>query len=98
MKLYMGNIPFRATEEEIRNWFGNSGVTVDVVTIIRDRMTSEPRGFGFVEINDEAQANLALRVCNGIEMMGRTIVINEAHPVGSGGSHPKVNAAPRSRW
>jgi RNA recognition motif-containing protein len=105
MKLYMGNLPFRATEEDIQEWFHNSGITADVVTIIRDRMTTEPRGFGFVEINDEAQANTALRVCNGMEMMGRTIVINEAHPVGSGNAGgmrgnrgSKTNTAPRGRW
>ncbi|MCL4851971.1 MAG: RNA-binding protein, partial [Bryobacteraceae bacterium] len=68
MKLYVGNLPFQANETDLQEWFAQSGVTVDSVTIIRDRFSGDPRGFGFVEIEDPAQANLAIRVCNGKDM------------------------------
>ncbi len=85
MKLYVGNLPFQANETDLQEWFAQSGVTVDSVTIIRDRFSGDPRGFGFVEIEDPAQANLAIRVCNGKDMHGRNLVVNEARPMTGGG-------------
>jgi cold-inducible RNA-binding protein len=85
MKLYVGNLSFRATEEDLQSWFVQSGIAVDSVSIIRDRVSGDPRGFGFAEINDDAVAEQAVRQCNGKEMMGRNLVINEARPAGGGG-------------
>ncbi len=86
MKLYIGNLPFQSTEDDLQNWFAQSGIIVDSVNLIRDRFSGEPRGFGFVEINNNEQADMAIRMCNGKEMMGRNLVINEARPAGTGGA------------
>lgn len=52
----MGNVPFQATEEELGNWFKQAGVTSANVTLVRDRFTGQPRGFGFVEMNNDDDA------------------------------------------
>ena len=85
MKLYVGNLPFQATETDIQDWFAQSGVTVDSINIMRDRFSGEPRGFGFVEISNDEQAEVAIRVCNGKGMQGRNLVINEARPMAERG-------------
>ncbi len=73
-KLYVGNIPWKATEEDLKKLFSEFG-DVDNVRIITDRETGRSRGFGFVEMNDaeEAMSNL-----NDSEFMGRTLRVNEA--------------------
>ena len=81
MRLYVGNLPFKATEGDIQDFFAASGVAVDVVTVVRDKFTGEARGFGFVDINDNAAGDAAIQACNGREFMGRTLVINEARPM-----------------
>lgn len=72
-KLYVGNLPFSATEEDVKIFFASFG-TVKSVSIITDRETGRPRGFGFVEMEDAQQALAA----NGKEMSGRKLMINEA--------------------
>ena len=57
MKLFVGNLPYAATEADITDFFTQAGVTVDSVNVMRDRFTGEARGFGFVEINDDGAAN-----------------------------------------
>ena len=81
MKLFVGNLAYAATEADITDFFGQAGVTVDSVNVMRDRFTGEARGFGFVEINDDASANRAIETCNGRELMGRALVVNEARPM-----------------
>ena len=98
MKLYVGNLPFRATEEDIQSWFAQAGITVDNVSIIRDRFSSEPRGFGFIEVSDSTLAEQAIRTCNGQEMMGRNLVVNEARPAGSGGAGGLRGRGERATW
>ena len=98
MKLYVGNLPFRATEEDIQSWFAQAGVNVDSVSIIRDRFSSEPRGFGFIEVSDSALAEQAIRTCNGKEMMGRSLVVNEARPAGSGSGGNYRGRGERATW
>jgi len=93
MKLYVGNLPYQATEQDLQDWLANAGVAADTVTLVRDRMTGGARGFGFVEIHDQQAAEQAIRACNGREFMGRTLVINEARPPsqdrgGGGGRAP----------
>ena len=52
-KLYVGNLPFQATEQDISNWFKQAGANVANVTLVTDKFTGQPRGFGFVEINSD---------------------------------------------
>ncbi len=86
-KLYVGNLPFTATESDVRALFEKHG-DVSSVALINDRETGRPRGFGFVEMADATKAMAAL---NGFEMDGRTLMVNEAQDKprregGSGGS------------
>jgi RNA recognition motif-containing protein len=89
-KLFVGNLPYAANETDVQNFFADNGVTVDSVTVMRDRFTGQARGFGFVEINDDAAALRAVDACHGKDLMGRALVVNEARPMtareGSGGS------------
>jgi RNA recognition motif-containing protein len=92
MKLFVGNLPYAATEADLTDFFSQAGVTVDSVNVMRDRFTGEARGFGFVEINDDTAANRAVEACNGRDLMGRALVVNEARPMvpreGGGGGRP----------
>ncbi len=84
-KLYVGNLPFSATEDEISQLFGEHG-TVHSVALINDRETGRPRGFGFVEVVDDALQNM-IQALDGYEMAGRALRVNEAQdrPRGGGG-------------
>ena len=84
-KLYVGNLPFSATEIEINELFSKHG-TVNSVALINDRETGRPRGFGFVEMDDEG-ATAVIASLNGHTMDGRDLKINEAQdkPRGGGG-------------
>ncbi len=88
-KLYVGNLSFKATEEEIGALFAEIGVQPDSLTLLRDRFTGQPRGFGFAEIKDDAEAEKAIAALNGKDFLGRALVVNEARPQresgGSGG-------------
>ena len=84
-KLYIGNLPFQVNEEELSNWFVQAGVTPSNVTLIRDRFSGQPRGFGFVEINNDEEADRAVQALNGQDLMGRKVVVNEARPQREGG-------------
>jgi len=84
-KLYVGNLPFQASEEEIGEWFGQTGVTPSNITLIRDRFTGQPRGFGFVEIQNDEEAERAIQALNGQQFKGRNVVVNEARPMREGG-------------
>ena len=79
MKIYVGNLNFRSTEDEIRDLFGEYG-QVDDVALITDRDTGRPRGFGFVEMPDDEAARKAIEEMNGKEIAGRALTVNEARP------------------
>lgn len=103
-RLFVGNLPYTANETDIQNFFSDAGFTVDSVNVMRDRFSGEARGFGFVEINDEQQAQGAIAACNGKDLMGRALVINEARPMsrdgGGGGRGPRAGGGgggPRQR-
>ncbi len=84
--IYVGNLPFSATEDELRSLFSDYG-TVHEARIMTDRETGRPRGFGFVRMDDQ-DADAAIRALNGKDMGGRTLRINEAEerrPSGGGG-------------
>ena len=78
MRLYIGNLPFSATEEEIRSLFSQHG-TVEDVYLVTDRQTGTPRGFGFVEMDDKG-GEAAIKALNGWEMGGRTLKVDRAQP------------------
>ncbi len=82
-KLYVGNLPFSATEDQLRELFEKHG-TVESVSVITDRETGRSRGFGFVEM-DEAGADSAQQALNGVEMDGRALRVNEANERRGGG-------------
>ena len=84
MKLYVGNLPYQATEPDLESWFSQAGVSVNSVSIMRDRFSGEARGFGFVEIGNDQDAARAISSCNGKELLGRALVVNEARPMSSG--------------
>lgn len=75
-KLYVGNLPFTATDDSVRNLFAPHG-TVEKVSLIADRDTGQPRGFGFVEMSD-ADAARAMQALNGTDFGGRPLKVNEA--------------------
>ena len=92
-KLFVGNLPYTANETDVQSFFTDAGVAIDSVTVMRDRFTGQARGFGFVEINDDAAAARAVETCHGKDLMGRTLVVNEARPMnpregGDRGSRP----------
>jgi len=84
-KLYVGNLPFQATEEDVQALFSESGIKTDNVSLIKDRFSGQPRGFGFVEITDDGEADKAVAALNGKDFKGRKIVVNEARPQREGG-------------
>ena len=79
MKLYVGNLSFETTENDLQDLFEQHG-TVNEVHLMMDRMTGKSRGFAFVTMNDDAQANAAMSALNGREVNGRTLTVNEARP------------------
>ena len=82
-KLYVGNLPYAATEDGVRALFTPHG-TVEKVSLITDRDTGRARGFGFVEMSD-ADASRAMQALNGTDFDGRALKINEAHDRDRGG-------------
>ena len=82
-KLYVGNIPFSATEDELRSLFEQHG-SVESINVITDRETGRPRGFAFVEM-DESAADAAMQALDGKDMGGRSLRVNEANERGAGG-------------
>jgi RNA recognition motif-containing protein len=79
-KLYVGNLPFSATDDSLREMFGQAG-QVESARIITDRDTGRSKGFGFVEMSTEQEASEAIRKFNGTELDGRSLTVNEARPM-----------------
>jgi RNA recognition motif-containing protein len=79
MNIYVGNLPYKAMEDEIKDMFMSFG-DVASVRIITDHETGRSKGFGFVEMEDDEQAKAAIEELNGVEMMGRPLTVNEARP------------------
>ena len=77
MKIYVGNLSYDATEDELRDLFGAHG-QVDSSTVLKDRYTNRSRGFGFVEMGNSSEAEAAINALNGTEHRGRRLNINEA--------------------
>jgi RNA recognition motif-containing protein len=88
-KLYVGNLPFTATDEAVRTLFATHG-TVERVSLITDRDTGRPRGFGFVEMSN-ADASRAMQALNGTDFEGRSLKVSEAQERerSGGGGRPR---------
>lgn len=84
MRLYVGNFAYEVTDEELRKAFEAHG-KVDEVTLVRDRDTGRPKGFGFIEMPTASEAQAAITGLNGKELRGRAITVNEARPRPTGG-------------
>ncbi len=95
--IYVGNLSFEATEDELRGLFEEHGEVLKV-NIVTDRDTGRPRGFGFVEMADDNQGRTAIEQINGREVGARTLNVNEAKPraprAGGGGG----GGGRRDRW
>jgi cold-inducible RNA-binding protein len=79
MKLYVGNLSFETTENDLQDLFEQHG-QVGEVTLMMDRMTGKSRGFAFIAMSDDAQAKAAMEALNGKELNGRALAVNEARP------------------
>ena len=84
-RLYVGNLPFSADENSVRELFAQDGREVTEVKLITDRETGRPRGFGFVEMGNSEHADTAISALNGYSMDGRALTVNEAKERTSGG-------------
>jgi RNA recognition motif-containing protein len=94
-KLYIGGLPYSVTDDSLRNLLTPHG-TVESATVAMDRMTDRSRGFGFVEMGTQEQAEKAISALNGTQLEGRTLTVNMAKPRedrGGGGSR-----GGRDRW
>ncbi len=98
-KLFVGGLPWATTSDDLKDLFSQAG-TVSSATVMVDKMTGRSRGFGFVEFDNDAEAESAVSMLNGKEYNGRNLVVNEARPMtdrpkrdfgggrgGSGGHH-----------
>jgi RNA recognition motif-containing protein len=79
MKLYVGNLAFETTENDLQDLFEQQG-QVQEVTLVTDRMTGRSRGFAFVTMESSAAGQSAIADCNGKELNGRTLTVSEARP------------------
>ena len=79
MNVYAGNLSHDVTDEDLKKAFEAFG-QVASVSLVKDKLSGEPRGFGFVEMPDKAEAQAAIRALNGKELKGQTLNVNEARP------------------
>ena len=96
-KLYVGNLPFQATEQELSTWFQQAGANVANISLVTDKFTGQPRGFAFVEINNDEEAARVIQSLNGQDFMGRNVVVNEARPREGGGGRGGYGGGGRGR-
>ena len=79
-KLYVGGLPYSATEDTLKEMFAQAG-TVETATVITDKVSGRSKGFGFVEMSTEEEAAKGIELWNGKEMEGRTLTVAEARPM-----------------
>ena len=99
-KLYVGNLPFEATESDLQTLFESAG-QVSTINIIRDRATGQARGFAFVEMSDAESAQRAISELDKHQYGGRSLTVNEAKPMtprGGGGGGFGGRQRRESRW
>ncbi|MBI1856656.1 RNA-binding protein [Candidatus Saccharibacteria bacterium] len=94
MKLYVGGLAYAVTDKELEDFFAGQGKVVSAV-VIKDRDSGQSKGFGFVEMEDDTEAQNAIKELNGKELSGRSLTVNQARPQedrrpgGNGGSFRK---------
>ena len=98
-KLYVGNLPYEVGENELQELFGRAG-SVESVTVMRDQMTGRARGFAFVEMSSDEDAQHAITALNGTQVGGRNLTVNEARPKAerSGGGFGGGHRRREPRW
>jgi len=110
-KIYVGGLPYAATEQQLSDLFAQHG-TVASARVITDKFTGQSRGFGFVEMSSDEEAQKAIAALNGTQMDGRTLTVNEARPQeprsgggggrggfgGGGGAGRSGGGGSRGRW
>ena len=79
-KLYVGSLSYNTTDDQLKQHFSQAG-TVESATVITDKMSGRSKGFGFVEMSTDEEAQKAIEMWNGKELDGRTVVVNEARPM-----------------
>ena len=95
-KLYVGNLPYQTDETALQSLFAQAG-TVETVSVVRDMATGRARGFAFVEMGSDEEAQQAINQVNGVELGGRALTVNEARPKTSGGGGGFVGGNSRRR-
>lgn len=96
-KLYVGNLPFSVTAQTLESKFGQHG-TVELARLMTDRDTGHSRGFAFVEMRTDAEAQTAIAQLNGADLDGRAITVNEAKPLAKKGGNARGGFGGRGRW
>jgi cold-inducible RNA-binding protein len=109
-KIYVGGLPYAATEQQLSDLFAQHG-SVASARVITDKFTGQSRGFGFVEMSSDEEAQKAIAALNGTQMDGRTLTVNEARPqeprsgggggrggFGGGGGGGRSGGGNRGRW
>src|SRR3990172_12461517 len=102
-RLYVGSLPYTTTEDSLRDLFKEAG-TVTSASVVTDKMTGRSRGFGFVEMSTDEEAQKAIEMFNGHEMEGRKLIVNEARPMqprsddGGGGGRGGFGGGNRRRF
>ena len=79
IKLFVGNLSFNATQEQLQDLFAAHGTVVEI-DVIKDKLSGRPRGFAFVSMETKEAADAAVQALNGKEIDGRALTVNEAHP------------------
>jgi cold-inducible RNA-binding protein len=102
LRLYVGNLPFTVTEQDLQGLFASAG-TVESVTLVRDGVTGRARGFGFVEMSNDEEGRKAIAELNDRDFGGRNLTVNEAKPRpersgGFGGGGGGGRRRSESRW
>lgn len=81
-KVFIGNVPFQAREEDLKSWFSAHSVRPAGVAIVKHRVTGKSRGFGFADFDEPSEAESAVNTLNGIEFDGRRLMLSIAHSEG----------------
>jgi cold-inducible RNA-binding protein len=96
-KLYVGGISYGTSEDALKAHFAQAGA-VESASIIMDKMTGRSKGFGFVQMSSDAEADNAINMFNGKELDGRTLTVNEARPMEPRAPRSNTGGAGRGNW
>jgi RNA recognition motif-containing protein len=89
VNIYVGNLSYQVTDEDLRATFENYG-EVASATVIKDKFSDRSKGFGFVEMPRQGEAESAIKELNGMDLKGRALTVNEARPRNNEGSRPRT--------